>query len=70
MQIVSPPKQTADYSDRARDCEHALDRPVRELVDDAIIAGWVPDEVFEALQRLLKRQRSEYARDPDPADDP
>jgi len=70
MHIVSPPQKTADHPGRARLCEHALDPAMRQLVDAAIIAGWTPDEVFEALEALARRQMSEYARDPDPADDP
>jgi len=69
MQIVSPSQQTTDAPD-TRNCERALDGPVRQLVDAAIIAGWAPDEVFGALERLVQRQASDYARDPDPADDP
>jgi hypothetical protein len=68
MDIPSP-KHPANHDDYQIECEHALDMPLRDLVDMATVAGWLPDRIFDALASLIENQRSAYAEDSDPADD-
>lgn len=66
---ITPPRRTPDHPDYQLDCEEALDLAVRALVDEAIVAGWKPETVYEALGSLADNQRLAYDEDPDPADD-
>ncbi|WP_439604157.1 hypothetical protein [Shinella sp.] len=70
MVQINPPKKPPQHGDRLLECEFALDMPLRQLVDDAISAGWEPKEIFAALRSLVEHQRNAYGEDPDPADDP
>jgi hypothetical protein len=67
---ITPPRKPPGYGDRVLECEFALEGAMRQLVDDAVIAGWAPREVFAALRSLVGHQRDAYGEDPDPADDP
>jgi hypothetical protein len=50
--------------------ERAIERPLTELVDAAIQAGWPPKVVFAALRDAVTTQEVAFSEDPDPADDP
>ena len=67
---ISPPQQPINGPGVALECEHAIDASVRELVDQAITAGWPPEATFEAIKRATERHGLAYQQDPDPADDP
>ena len=67
---ISPPQQPINGPGVALECEHAIDASVRELVDQAITAGWPPEATFEAIKRVVDRQAVAYHQDSDPADDP
>lgn len=67
---IPPPQLPTTGPDVTLECEQAIDGAVRELVDQAITAGWPPEAVFEAIKRTTERQATEYHEDPDPADDP
>jgi hypothetical protein len=67
---VIPPKDAVSHPGYVRACEEVLDRPIRELVDAAISAGWDPQTVGAALSNLATAQILAYNSDPDPADDP
>lgn len=69
MKIISP-KNDESHPDYVLACEEALDRPVREMVDMAINAGWKPEAVYTALSNVTTAQILAYDFDPDPADDP
>lgn len=66
---ITPPRRTPDHPDYQLDCEEALDLAVRALVDEAIVAGWKPEVIYEALASVADNQRLAYDEDPDPADD-
>ena len=70
MSQINPSQKPPEHGDRRLDCEFALDMSLRVLIDDALNAGWEPNEVFAALQNLVEHQRKAYGEDPDPADDP
>lgn len=55
MALITPPRELPVQGDRSLECELALDLPLRQLVDDAISAGWEPNEVFGALTRLTEK---------------
>ncbi|MGJ7042210.1 hypothetical protein J2Y63_005492 [Shinella sp. BE166] len=67
---ISPPQQPTTDPDVALDCAQAIDGAVRELADQAIVAGWPPEATFEAIKRAADRQAMAYREDPDPAGDP
>ena len=48
---ISPPQQPTTDPDAVLECEHAIDSAVRELVDQAITAGWPAEATFEAIRR-------------------
>jgi hypothetical protein len=56
--------------DKQLELERAIERPLSELVDAAIQAGWPPKVVFAALRDAVTTQEVAYSEDPDPADDP
>lgn len=66
---IAAPQRPTDEPDAARDCEHAIDAAMRELVDRVITAGWPPETAFEAIKRIADRHAVAYREDPDPADD-
>ncbi|KQV37668.1 MULTISPECIES: hypothetical protein [unclassified Rhizobium] len=66
---ISPPQQPINDPDVTLECEHAIDGAVRELVDQAVTAGWSPEVTFAAIKRVTDRQARAYQEDPDPADD-
>ncbi|MGJ7043537.1 hypothetical protein J2Y63_006821 [Shinella sp. BE166] len=70
MTQITPPRKPPEHGDRLLECEIALEAPLRLLVDDAVVAGWAPREVFAALRSIVGNQRQAYGADPDPADDP
>ncbi|HEV7245670.1 MAG TPA: hypothetical protein VGN93_01620 [Shinella sp.] len=70
MTRIDSPKNPPELGDRQLECELALEDAMRQLVDDAVVAGWAPREVFAALRSLVGNQRDAYGEDPDPADDP
>ena len=70
MAQITPPRNLPNHGDRILECELALEDALRQLVDDAVLAGWAPREVFAALESLVGNQRNAYGEDPDPADDP
>jgi hypothetical protein len=45
MEKISSPQQPHEYPDRALDCEEAMRRAFRELLQDAIAVGWEEAEV-------------------------
>ena len=63
-------KSARSSHDRHLDCQEALEDGLRDLIDQAVIAGWKPHEVFDALASLVRNSRLAYDKDPDPADDP
>ncbi|WP_313521868.1 hypothetical protein [Shinella sp.] len=67
---ISPPQRPTTDPDVVVECEHAVDAAVQELADRVIIAGWPPEAVFEAIQRVADRQAAAYQADPEPAHDP
>lgn len=67
---IAAPQRPIDEPDVARECEHAIDAAMRELVDRTITAGWPPEAAFEAIKRVADRHAVAYREDPDPADDP
>ena len=66
---VSAPRLDTSHPDRQLSCEEALDVPIRDLVDDAITKGWKAEEVYAAIESVVKAQRIAYGYDPDPADE-
>jgi len=68
--LEGPYFSTPDHPDYALSCEEALDLPLRDLVDQAVQAGWKPRVIFKALQEVAKNQGLAYEEDPDPEDDP
>lgn len=67
---IKAPVRPADHPDYRLDCEEAIDLSVRELVDEAIQAGWRPDTIYDALTSVDGNKKIAYGLDPDPADDP
>ncbi|MUO72884.1 hypothetical protein [Agrobacterium vitis] len=67
---VTTPNFASEHPDYALSCEEALDLPLRDLVDQAVQAGWKPRVIFRALQEVAKNQGLAYDEDPDPEDDP
>lgn len=65
--IADKPQELENPHGRNRECEEALDMPLRVLVDEAMIAGWHPHDIYNALASLLENQRRAYEQDPDPA---
>ncbi|MCD1264092.1 hypothetical protein B5M44_04010 [Shinella sumterensis] len=70
MATITGPRQGVDPDDAQMDCEQALDDHVRDLIDEAITAGWPPHVVFAALKSVVDNRELAYAEDPDPAPDP
>ncbi|WP_173995721.1 hypothetical protein [Agrobacterium tumefaciens] len=66
---ISTPKRSADDEDYAIELEEALDLPLRDLIDNAVQAGWSPRAVYKAVQSVALNQGLAYEEDPDPADD-
>ncbi|TWH28084.1 MULTISPECIES: hypothetical protein [unclassified Aminobacter] len=66
---VDAPSLVVDHPDRQLECEHALDMPVRVLVDEAITKGWTAEEVCASLVNVIAAQHIAYGHDPDPAGD-
>lgn len=64
---VDAPRLALDHPDRHIECEHALDMPVRDLVDEAITKGWTAEELYAAIVNVIAGQRIAYGHDPDPA---
>jgi hypothetical protein len=69
-QGIRPPAASASDVDMQLELERAIERPLSELVDAAIQAGWPPKVVFAALRDAVTTQEVAYSEDPDPADDP
>jgi hypothetical protein len=70
MEEVARPSLRTDHPDSQLSCEQALDDPVRDLIDAAIVSGWPPETVFAALKSVVANRQLAYAEDPDPAPDP
>lgn len=66
---IEPPRHNPDYADYGLECEEAIDIAARELVDQAVQAGWSPRAVYVALQSVASNQAMAYEADPEPADD-
>ncbi|WP_275784586.1 hypothetical protein [Pararhizobium gei] len=69
MRIAAPTHPVGDMN-RSLECEGHLDAPIRQLVDEAVTAGWTAPEIFMAIEEVVKAQRSVYSADPDPVDTP
>lgn len=67
MQTFPQPRKAIGYGDMQIDCEQAIDDPVRDLIDAAIVSGWPPETVFAALKSVVANRQLAYAEDPDPA---
>jgi hypothetical protein len=67
-QGISPPAISARDVDMQLELERAIQRPLSELVDAAIQAGWPPKIVFSAIRDAVTTQEVAYSKDPDPAD--
>lgn len=67
MDIPAPTLAVGD-TNRALECEQYFDAPIRQLVDGATTAGWTAEEIFMAIEEVVKDQRGAYRADPDPAD--
>lgn len=70
MEEVARPSLRTDHPDSQLSCEQALDDPVRDLIDAAIVSGWPPETVFAAIKSVVANRERAYAEDPDPAPDP
>ena len=57
MALITPPRELPVQGDRSLECELALDLPLRQLVDDAISAGWEPNE-YSARSPGSRRRRA------------
>ncbi|SES47428.1 hypothetical protein [Rhizobium sp. NFR03] len=68
MDVVSPsfPPNHSDY-DLA--CQVALDLPVQDVIDRAVLAGWRTEDVLSALEEVAKSKAVAYQHDPDPEDE-
>jgi len=67
MQIPAPTHIIGD-TNRSLECEQHFAAPIRDLLDQAGVAGWTAREVFIAIEEVVKDLRSAYKDDPDPAD--
>jgi hypothetical protein len=67
--IPGPTSEQGDMK-RSMECEHHFDLPIRNLIDQAVTAGWTAQEVFVAIEEVVKNQRQAHQADPDPADAP
>lgn len=67
---IVPPRDEIELEQRALECEQALDLALRDVVDRAQVLGWKTPEVLDAIERIAQKQRTAYAEDSDPADDP
>lgn len=65
--MILSPRNAPDYADYSIECQEALDLALAGLIDQAIIAGWQPREVYKAVGELAKAQALAYEEDPDPA---
>ncbi len=69
MPIPGPTCEQGDMK-RSMECEHHFDLPVRDLIDQAVTAGWTALEALVAIEEVVKEQRQAYQADPDPAEAP
>lgn len=67
MPIPAPTCEPGDMK-RSMECEHHFDLPIRDLIDQAVTAGWTALEAFIAIEEVVKEQRQAYQADPDPAE--
>ena len=65
--MISSPRNAPDYADYSIECQEALDLALARLIDQAIIAGWQPRGVYNAVAQLAKHQALAYEEDPHPA---
>jgi hypothetical protein len=67
MQIPAPNHIIGDMN-RSLECEQHFAAPIRDLLDQAVTAGWTAQEVFIAIEEVVKDLRSAYKEDPNSAD--
>ncbi|WEZ83162.1 hypothetical protein P6U16_20170 [Rhizobium sp. 32-5/1] len=66
MPIPGPTFEPGDMK-RSMECEQHFDLPIRDLIDQAVTAGWTALEALIAIEEVVKEQRQAYQADPDPA---
>ena len=59
MEIPAPSHVLGD-TNRSMECEEHFHEPIRRLVDQAISAGWTPQEVLIAIEEVVKDLRAVY----------
>lgn len=67
MQIPAPTRVIGD-TNRSLECEQHFAAPIRGLLDQAVTAGWTAQEIFIAIEEVVKDLRSAYKDDPNSAD--
>ena len=56
MHRIMPPAQSGPYPDRHLHCQMMLEERFRELLNDAVAAGWLVDEAATAMVELADNQ--------------
>ncbi len=67
MTIPAPTSALGDMK-RSMECEHHFSLPLRELIDQAVTAGWTVQEALIAIEEVVKDERQAHMADPDPAE--
>jgi len=67
MNIPAPTGAPGDMT-RSMECEHHFSLPIRDLIDQAVTAGWTAMEALTAIEEVVKEERQAHQADPDPAD--